>query len=518
VLRAHRSGVWIALRQGLVAGMSLPVSAAFEEESLLRAALQHALAYRRSLPTRAVAASATTETIGHALAALGRLPIEGCGAPEVLEELVRIAEPGVTAMSGPRFFGWVTGGTLAAALAADWMTSAWDQNAGPAAGAPAANAFELAAIGWVIELLELPDETRGALTTGATMANFTALAAARHHVLAAAKWDVEKDGLFGAPKVRVLVGQERHDTIDKALRLLGFGKRAMCVVDSDGQGRMLPAALRRELVSSKGPVIVCAQAGNVNSGAFDPLTDLHDALADYRQRQGAEHAWLHVDGAFGLWARAAAATRELAAGTELCDSWTIDAHKFLNVPYDSGIVLTRHPRAHRRTMAVHGAYLSSGSEVEATTPGAFAPELSRRARGFVLWAALRQLGRSGLDRLVTRSAELARLLGSELEKTPGLAVLNDIAFNQVVMRATPPSGVPALDFTRDLVLAIQAEGTCYATPTIWRGVPAVRFSIINAATSADDIIGSALAVGRVYTASTAAAALVKSGEERPTAR
>lgn len=490
----------------------------FDEESLLRAALEHALAYRRSLPTRPVAAGATTETIGRALAALGPLPREGHPAPDVLSELVRLAEPGVTAMSGPRFFGWVTGGTLAAALAADWMTSAWDQNAGPAAGAPAANAFELAAVGWVVELLGLPEETRGALTTGATMANFTALAAARHQVLAAADWDVEKDGLFGAPKVRVLVGQERHDTIDKALRLLGFGKRAMCVIDSDGQGRMLPAALRRELVSSEGPVIVCAQAGNVNSGAFDPLKDIYDALADYRHRQGAERAWLHVDGAFGLWARAAAATRHLAAGTELCDSWTTDAHKYLNVPYDSGIVLTRHPRAHRRTMAVHGAYLSSGSGVEATTPGAFAPELSRRARGFVLWAALRQLGRSGLDELVTRSAELARLLGSELEKTAGLGVLNNIVFNQVVMRAAPPGGVPALDFTRDLVLAIQAEGTCYATPTIWRGVPAVRFSIINAATRAGDIIESARAVGRVYAAMLAAAPPVRPDAARPTAR
>lgn len=506
------------LRPLLVTGMSLSVVADFDEESLLRAALEHAVAYRRSLPTRAVAAGATTETIGQALAALGPVQLEERGPREVLEELVRLAEPGVTAMSGPRFFGWVTGGTLPAALAADWMTSAWDQNAGPAAGAPAANAFELAAIGWVIELLGLPEETRGALTTGATMANFTALAAARHYVLGAADWDVEKDGLFGAPKVRVLVGQERHDTIDKALRLLGFGKRAMCVIDADGQGRMLPAALRRELASSEGPVIVCAQAGNVNSGAFDPLTDIHAALADYRHRHGEELAWLHVDGAFGLWARAAAATRELALGMERCDSWTTDAHKFLNVPYDSGIVLTRHPRAHRRTMAVHGAYLSSGSGVEATTPGAFAPELSRRARGFVLWAALRQLGRSGLDALVTRSAELARLLGSELERTPGLVILNDIVFNQVVVRATAPGSAPGLDFTRDLVLALQADGTCYATPTIWRGVPAVRFSIINATTRAEDIVESARAVSRVYIAMVTAAALVKPGEARPTAR
>jgi glutamate/tyrosine decarboxylase-like PLP-dependent enzyme len=458
--------------------------------------LQHALSYRQTLTTRPVAAAVATEGVSQALTP--SVPLAGCEPVEVLNELVRLAAPGLTAMSGPRFFGWVTGGTLPASVAADWMTSIWDQNAGPIGGSPAAAAFELAALRWVCELLALPAETRGALVTGATLANFTALAAARSQVLAAVGWDVEQDGLFQAPAVRVLVGQERHDTIDKALRLLGFGKRAMRCVDADNQGRMVPEALRRELARADGPVIVCAQAGNVNSGAFDPLPALHQALLEYRARHGNELAWLHLDGAFGLWARAAASTAELGRGAELCDSWATDGHKFLNVPYDCGIVLTRHPRAHRRAMAVHGAYLSSGGATGSPAPSAFAPDLSRRARGFALWAALRELGRSGVEELVSRSVRHARLLGTELEKVPGLTVQNELVFNQVVLRAEPPSSVASADFTRELALGIQIEGTCYATPTVWRGAPALRFSVINADTSADDILRSAAAVGRVY--------------------
>jgi glutamate/tyrosine decarboxylase-like PLP-dependent enzyme len=356
------------------------------------------------------------------------------------------------------------------------------------------------ALRWVAELLLLPDRARGALVTGAAMANFTALAAARSHVLRAAGWDVEQDGLFAAPAVRVLVGQERHDTIDKALRLLGFGKRAMFCVDADGQGRMQAQALRRELDATSGPVIVCVQAGNVNSGAFDPIPEVHEAIARYRARHGAELCWLHVDGAFGLWARAAAATAELAQGMELADSWATDAHKFLNVPYDSGIVLTLHPRAQRRAMAVHGAYLSSGSATALPTPGAFAPELSRRARGFALWAALRQLGKQGIDELVTRCMSHAQLLSTELGQVSGLSVMNDVVFNQVVVRAEPPGCIDGREWTRQLAVAIQAEGTCYPTPTIWRGSPALRFSIINADTSTDDILVSVRAVAQVYRA------------------
>lgn len=436
------------------------------------------------------------------LAALGDLavlPSAGMPARAVLHELVSLASPGLSAMNGPRFFGWVTGGTLPAALAADWMTAVWDQNAGPAGGAPAATAFEVAALGWVRQLLDLPSSARGTLVTGATLANFTALAAARSRVLEAVGWDVEQAGLFGAPPIRVLVGLERHDTIDKAVRLLGFGKRAMVCVDADAQGRLAPAALARELARSAGPVIVCAQAGNVNSGAFDPLPAIHDALSAHRAAHGAEASWLHVDGAFGLWARASRAHAPLARGAELADSWATDAHKFLNVPYDCGIVFTSHPRAHRRALAVHGAYLSSGAEAALPSPGTYAPELSRRARGFALWAALRELGRDGVEALVARSVALAQQLARELAQAPGLSIANEVVFNQVVLSADPGPR-DAREFTRELVLAIQREGTCYATPTLWRGAPGIRFSVINAGTTDADISRSARAVAEVYRA------------------
>jgi len=465
-------------------------------ERLLTMVRDHALAYRRSLPSRRVAPSA--ESLSSDFGA--PMSREGRSAEQVVDELVRLAAPGLTAMSGPRFFGWVVGGTLPAALAADWLTSVWDQNAGPATGAPAATAFELTALRWVVELLELPEQACGALLTGATTANFVGLAAARSHVLEAAGWDVEQRGLFQAPAVRVLVGHERHDTIDKAVRLLGFGKQAMGFVDVDAQGRLSSKALRRELERSPGPVIVCAQAGNVNSGAFDPFDEIAAALDEDRSRRGEGQSWLHIDGAFGLWARATPSLAGLARGAELADSWATDAHKFLNVPYDCGIALTRHPQAHRRAMAVHGPYLSSGADPRGPSPGAFAPELSRRARGFALWAALRQLGREGVEDLVTRCCSHARLLAAQLSGggAPGVSVLNDVVFNQVVVKFQAPPGVDAGTFTWNLALAVQEEGTCYPTPTLWRACPALRFSVINADTTADDILRSARAVIDVY--------------------
>jgi glutamate/tyrosine decarboxylase-like PLP-dependent enzyme len=468
--------------------------------ALLGAALEHATAYRSSLRERPARAPIETDALLARLEALGPLPDGGSSPEQVLHELVQHAEPGLTSMAGPRFFGWVTGGTLPAALAADWMTSAWDQNAGPAAGAPAASAFEAVAVRWVCQLLELPEGTRGALVTGSMLANFTALAAARSEVLAAAGWDVERDGLGGAPPVRILVGRERHDTVDKAVRLLGFGKKALCIVDADGQGRLSTSSLARELTALNGPVIVVAQAGNVNSGAFDPLDEIAAVVEAYRARQTAGLAWLHIDGAFGLWARAASETRELARGAERADSWATDGHKLLNLTYDSGLVLTRNPRAQRRAMAVHGAYLSSGNASALSNPGALVPELSRRARGFVLWAGLRQLGRSGVEQLVTRCVLLARQLAAELSALPGLRVLNDVVFNQVVVGADPRPGTAPEAFVPELAVALQGEGTCYPTPTIWRGTPALRFSVSNAETRAEDIRMTAAAVARVHAA------------------
>ena len=476
------------------------MTAELDWNALLGAALGHATAYRSSLRERRVAAPIGTDELLAALEALGPLPEHGRSPLEVLEELVEHAGPGLTSMAGPRFFGWVTGGTLPAALAADWMTSAWDQNAGPATGAPAAGAFEAVAVRWACELLELPAATRGALVSGSMLANFTALAAARSEVLAAAGWDVERDGLGGAPAVRILVGRERHDTVDKAVRLLGFGKKALRVLDADGQGRLSPQAVERELDAAAGPVIVVAQAGNVNSGAFDPLEPIAAALEAYRARHAAALGWLHVDGAFGLWARAAVATRELARGAERADSWATDGHKLLNLPYDSGLVLTRNPRAQRRAMAVHGAYLSSGSTSALSNPGALVPELSRRARGFALWAGLRQLGRGGVDQLVTGCVQRAAELAAALAAVPGLEVLNDVVFNQVVLGAEPAPGRDREAFIPELAVAIQRDGTCYPTPTIWRGAPALRFSVSNAETRSEDVRATADAVARVYAA------------------
>jgi glutamate/tyrosine decarboxylase-like PLP-dependent enzyme len=470
----------------------------FEWERLLTAARDHALAYRRSLLTRRAAPSATLENLQRVFDKMERLPVDGCSADQVLREIVELAAPGLTAMSGPRFFGWVTGGTLPAAVAADWLTSIWHQNAGPATGAPAAAAFEATSLRWVVERLGLPAATCGALVTGAMSANFVALAAARSHVLEATGWDVERQGLFEAPPVRVLVGHERHDTIDKAVRLLGFGKKAMRFVDVDGQGRLSSRSLRRELKGATGPVIVCAQAGNVNSGAFDPMDEIGAVLAEHRTERGEGDSWLHIDGAFGLWARAARAYAHLARGAELADSWATDAHKFLNVPYDCGIALTRHPRAHRQAMAIQGPYLSSGAESTGSNPGVFAPELSRRARGFALWAALRQLGSDGLDDLVTRCCKLARLLATSLGVREGVTILNEVVFNQVVVKLNAPPGADDREWTRRTALAIQTEGTCYPTPTIWRACPALRFSVVNCDTRPGDIARSAAAVIEVY--------------------
>jgi glutamate/tyrosine decarboxylase-like PLP-dependent enzyme len=450
----------------------------------------YAQRYRASLGERAVAARADSEAIARKLSELGPLPQEGITALECIQELVTLAEPGITAMSDPRFAGWVVGGTLSAALAADWLTSTWDQNAGVGEGAPAAIAFENAALTWVTALLKLPPSANGALVTGAMSANFCGLAAARGHLLDAAGWDVQQRGLFGAPALRVFVGHERHETIDKAVRLLGLGKQALTCIEADGQGRMRPSVLARELEQCVEPVVVCAQAGNVNSGAFDPLAEIADCVSRHRERRGPSSVWLHIDGAFGLWARAAdPRAPELAAlarGAERADSWATDAHKVLNVPYDSGIVLCRVPRTLRRAMEIGGAYLDSGHARTTFQPGFLSPELSRRARGFALWAALRQLGEGGVSELVIRYAENARCFTHALSGHAELRVLNEVCFNQVVVRADAPSGVEPAAWTTRVVRALQSEGTCYATPSNWHGQPVIRFSFCNASTTDQD--------------------------------
>jgi len=472
-----------------------------DEAALWAWVADYAQQYRASLGARAVAASADSQAIAQRLNELESLPQQGSSALECIQELVALAEPGIAAMSGPRFAGWVTGGTLPAALAADWLTSTWDQNAGVGEGAPAATAFENAALAWVVGLLGLPSTVKGTLVTGAMSANFSCLAAARNQVLEAEGWDVQQRGLFGAPPVRILVGHERHETIDKAVRLLGFGKQALSCLQVDGQGRLRSAVLERELERATGPVVVCAQAGNVNSGAFDPLGEIAECVQNHRERRGPGSIWLHIDGAFGLWVRAADSQAPelsaLAAGAEHADSWATDAHKVLNVPYDSGIALCREPRSLRRAMEIGGAYLNSGQQRTTFQPALLSPELSRRARGFALWAALRQLGASGVSALVARYADNARSFARAVSGHPGLRVLNEVCFNQVVVLVEAPNGSDPAAWTTRVVRALQAEGTCYATPSYWHGSPVIRFSFCNASTTVADTQAMADALVRV---------------------
>ena len=450
-----------------------------------------AVDFLRRLPDRPVAPAQTPRDV---LAAFHRaVPEESADARAVLEELVRLADPGLCAMPSGRFFGWVIGGGLPAAVAADWMTTVWDQNCGTAEGTPAGAAVEQVTIGWVAELLALPASS-GVLLTGCQMANFVGLAAARSEVLRLAGWDVEAEGLTGAPPVRVVVGAERHGSIDKALRMLGFGLRRLVVIEVDGEGRMRPDALAAELSARDLPTIVCAQAGNVNGGGFDPMEPIADAVDVARRRAP---AWLHLDGAFGLWARVSPRRRALAAAAERADSWATDAHKWLNTPYDCGIALTRHADAHRRAMAGAAAYLP-GVDPAVRSPYDYAPELSRRARGFALWAALRQLGRAGCAALVDRSCDLAGRLADGLAAVPGIEVMNEVALNQLVVRFRDPAGHDDEAHTRAVAARVVADGTCYPSATVWRGVAALRVSISNWSTDEADIERTIEAIGRAH--------------------
>ena len=425
-----------------------------------------------SLETRAVLPPVSVEALRRSLG--GPLPGRPSDARTVVAELARAAEPGLTAMPSGRWFGFVIGGSLPAALAADWLTSAWDQNAGLFAPTPAAAVAEEVAAAWIRDVLGLPEETSFAFVTGCQMAHVTCLAAARHHVLAAHGWDVERDGLAGAPRIRVVAGAHRHTTVDRALRFLGFGTAAVEEVPCDDQGRVLPEALAAALSRGEGPTIACAQAGEINTGAFDDL----DAAADAAARTG---AWLHVDGAFGLWAAAAPSLRHLLRGVERADSWATDAHKWLNVPYDSGIALCRHPGSHRAAMAVRASYLVQAEEEGQRDPMDWTPEFSRRARGFAVYAALRALGREGLAELVERSCAHARRFGSELARIPGCDVLNEVVLNQVLFRFESDAKTEAA------LAGVQRSTAGWMSGTTWQGRRAIRISVCNWATSDADV-------------------------------
>ncbi|MEV6306876.1 aminotransferase class V-fold PLP-dependent enzyme [Actinoplanes sp. NPDC051861] len=403
----------------------------------------------------------------------GPLPEGPEPALRVVEALAT-AEPGMVAIPSGRYFGFVIGGGLPAAVAADWLTTVWDQNAGLYACGPAAAVAEEVAGEWLRELLALPAGSSYAFVPGCQTAHLTCLAAARHHVLRRAGWNVEEDGLNGAPRVRIVVSDRRHTTIDRALRLLGFGTATMTVVPSDSSGRMEAAAVRTALAGPEVPSIVCAQAGEVNTGAFDDL----DALADACERAG---AWLHVDGAFGLWVLASPKLRHLAAGAERADSWAFDAHKWLNVPYDSGIAFCAHPEPHRAALSTTADYLVQGGEGAPRDAIDWTPGFSRRARGFAVWAALRSLGRSGVADLVERCCEHARAFAAGLAGVPGAEVLGDVVVNQVLFRFGD-------DAATDRVLRrVVDSGEAWLSGTTMGGRRAIRLSVCNWRTTKQDI-------------------------------
>ena len=448
---------------------------------LLLAAAGHAADYLDSLDGRAVDA-----TLGpvQALDALAReLSDDPVPPRQVLDDLVVQMEPGLTAMGSPRYFGFVIGGALPVAVAADWMVSTWDQNAGLASPTPAAAAVEEIAGAWLLDLLRLPPHASFAFVTGCQMAHVTALAAARHRVFANAGWDVERRGLIGAPPVRVLVGEERHVTVDRALRLLGLGAESVEVVEVDSRGAMSPDALSERLDAGRDPAIVCAQAGNLNTGAVDPL----DAICDAAHAVG---AWVHVDGAFGLWANASLRRRHLLAGCERADSWATDAHKWLNVPYDCGMAIVADPEAHRNAMAVHASYLQQGEPVR--EPMDWTPEFSRRARSLPVYAAIRSLGRTGVAELVDRLCACAERFAAQLDALPGIDVLAS-ELNQVLVRlgAQPES-------TDRIVHELQREGTCWASATTWRDQRCMRISVCNWRTTPHDVDRSVAAITRIH--------------------
>jgi glutamate/tyrosine decarboxylase-like PLP-dependent enzyme len=452
-------------------------------EALLQEVARLAGRFLEGLPERPVRASATRDELVQALG--GALPDAGEADESVISRLAAGAEPGLIATAGPRFFGFVIGGSLPAALAADWLAATWDQNAGLYAASPAASVVEDIASEWLLELFGLPLTASVGFATGCQMANFTALAAARHAVLQRAGWDVEAKGLYGAPEIHVVLSAEAHVTIFSALRMLGLGSERVHRVSTDDQGRVRADVMRQVLAGCQGPTIVCAQSGNVNTGAFDPL-DKVVAMAH------AAGAWVHVDGAFGLWATTSPELRGQTVGIAGADSWATDAHKWLNVPYDSGIVIVADSAAHRGAMSSKAAYLIQTSGLE-RDPLEYVPEFSRRARGFAVYAALRSLGRRGVADMIERCSRLARRMGDRLKGGPAVRILNDVVLNQVLVRFEAP-GVDADALTRAVITRVQNDGTCWLSGSKWHEMQVMRVSVSNWSTTDADIDRSADAI------------------------
>jgi glutamate/tyrosine decarboxylase-like PLP-dependent enzyme len=455
----------------------------FDADLATRAAA-HARAYLETVGDRPVRASLTGDQLRERLG--GPLPEHSDDPINVLDAVADAGKAGTVASQGPRYFGFVNGGSVPAAIAADWLVSAWDQNAQVFVMSPIAAVVEQIVAGWLKDLFGLPAAWSVGFVTGAQMANVTALLTARHHLLQQAGWDVERQGLFGAPPIDVVVSDESHRTITSALRMIGLGAERARRVETDGQGRMRPDLLARALKGGHGPCLVCAQIGNVNTGAADPIEE----IGSIARERG---AWLHVDAAFGLWAAASQLRRSLVAGIERVDSIAADAHKWI-VPYDSGLVFTAHPEAHQQSLVTPAHYIQmTPGERE---PRSFTPDESRRARGLPLYAAIRSLGRSGISALVERCCALAQRMASRLSDHDHVRILNEVVLNQVLVQFGPPDGdaATAARVTTAVIERLQAGGTCWVGGTQWHGQVAMRISIANWTTTQEDIDRSAAAI------------------------
>jgi glutamate/tyrosine decarboxylase-like PLP-dependent enzyme len=433
----------------------------------LAAAAEAAIAYRRDLAGAARAPPADYATM---LAAFdGPTPEVGADGRAVIDELVRLATPGIRASTGPRFFGWVIGHSHPTGVAADWLTAAWGQNAGNLIAAPAAAAVEAVAASWLLDLLGLAPSASVGFVTGATVANFVCLAAARSEVLRRVGWDAEADGLFGAPPVTVLIGADAHATVYCGLKYLGLGAKRVRIVETDAVGRMLPAAFEAALHAAAEPLIAIAQAGQINTGASDPF----EIIAPMARDRG---AWLHVDGAFGLWAQASPSHAAQTAGVEMADSWATDGHKWLQTPYDIGFAIVRDAEAHRRAMAISASYLPPAVGAE-RDPSAYVPELSRRARGFATWAMIREFGRAGIAEVVDRCCRLAERMARAIAAERGAELICAVELNQFMIRFGESDAL-----TGEVIRQVQAEAVAFIGGGEWRGRWVMRVSVTSFAT------------------------------------
>ncbi|WP_460345236.1 pyridoxal phosphate-dependent decarboxylase family protein [Actinoallomurus acanthiterrae] len=464
-----------------------------EFSEVLRRGYEHAARWRASVAERPVFPSVDPAELRSLLDA-GKVPERGEDAVAVLDVLARAGELGSTASAGPRYFGYVIGSSLPVAVAADWLVSAWDQNATLYSCGPAVCVIEDVCAGWLVDLLGLPHQTSVGFTTGTQMAAFTALAAARHRLLAAQGWDAEADGLWGAPRIPVIASAQRHASVDRALRYLGMGARVRPVA-CDANGAVVLGALAEALDEVERPPIVCVQAGNINTGAVDPLAEVCELVH-------ARDGWVHVDGAIGLWALASAEHRHVLRGAELADSWTTDAHKWLNVPFDCGVAFVAHPEAHVAALRVTADYLEVSERRDQINT---VPEWSRRARSVPLYAALRTLGRSGVADLVDRNIANARQMAARLSAEPGVEILNDVVLNQVLVRFTAPDHDADL-LTAEVIRRVQDEGTCWLSGSTVDDRPVMRVSVCSWLTSTDDIDRGADAIVRCLRTATASRA------------